>query len=123
MKLLNYNELKTLLLEERDKIPLTVPGARYELYMPQPNRHGESMRGGIRIALRCMERCQPLTLDDLRPKGRWIGTGYDGYADGCLVYDLWECSECRAEFGCVGDPPPYEFCPSCGADMRGGGER
>lgn len=61
-----------------------------------------------------------LTLDDLRPKGRWIGTGYDGYADGCPVYDLWECSECRAEFGCVEDPPPYEFCPSCGADMRGG---
>lgn len=69
-----------------------------------------------------LENASTLTLDDLRPKGRWIGTGYDGYADGCLVYDLWECSECRAEFGCVGDPPPYEFCPSCGADMRGGGE-
>lgn len=67
-----------------------------------------------------LENAPTLTLDDLRPKGRWIGTGYDGYADGCLVYDLWECSECRAEFGCVGDPPPYEFCPSCGADMRGG---
>ncbi len=71
MKLLNYNELKTLLLEERDKIPLTVPGARYEMNIPQPNKHGESMRGGIRIALRCMERCQPFSIDDLRPKGRW----------------------------------------------------
>lgn len=74
------------------------------------------------LAIHEVSASPTLTLDDLRPKGRWIGTGYDGYADGCLVYDLWECSECRAEFGCVGDPPPYEFCPSCGADMRGGGE-
>lgn len=71
MKLLNYNELKTLLLEERDKIPLTVPGARYEMNIPQPNKHGEAMRGGIRIALRCMERCQPIFMEDPRPKGRW----------------------------------------------------
>ena len=40
MKLLDYNELKTLLLEERDKIPLTVPGARYEMNIPHPRQPG-----------------------------------------------------------------------------------
>lgn len=114
MKLLNYNELKTLLLEERDKIPLTVPGARYEMNIPQPNKHGESMRGGIRIALRCMERCQPFTLDDLRPKGRWE-LADDG--DGVV------CSECGTDFCIlVYATDDFHFCPSCGADMRGGGE-
>lgn len=114
MKLLNYNELKTLLLEERDKIPLTVPGVRYEMNIPQPNKHGESMRGGIRIALRCMERCQPITLDDLRPTGRWIGKNspYD--------VNIHICSVCRESVSILGNK--LRFCPNCGADMRGGGE-
>ena len=53
--------------------------------------------------------------------GRWIGTQYDGYADGCPVYDLWECSECREEYESEGDPPPYNYCPNCGAKMDGDG--
>lgn len=119
MKILNYNELKTLLLEERDKIPLTVPGARYELYMPQPNRHGESMRGGIRIALRCMERCPTLTLDDLRPKGRW-----KKYYNSYFGQHRCVCSECEdEEYWKRNYNYGYEsFCPNCGAYMRGGGE-
>lgn len=115
MKLLNYNELKNLLLEERDKIPLTVPGARYEMNIPQPNKHGESMRGGIRIALRCMERCQPFTLDDLRLHGRWIGKNspYD--------VNIHICSECREQVSILGNK--LRFCPNCGAkmDLKEGG--
>ena len=111
MKLLNYNELKVLLLEERDRIPLTVPGARYEMNIPQPNKHGESMRGGIRIALRCMEQCQPILIDDLRPKGRWIKTGSDHYV---------ECSECKSPMYIHSIAYSFgNFCPNCGADMRG----
>ena len=139
MKLLNYNELKTLLLEERDKIPLTVPGARYEMNIPQPNKHGESMRGGIRIALRCMERCQPVSIDDLRPKGRWgvIEETSSGWKQ-------HRCSVCKAEaifeYTYIDDYDEgvdgeweyigqmengitehlTDFCPHCGADMRGG---
>lgn len=48
-----------------------------------------------------------ITLDDLRPKGRWVDR---------------ECTNC----GCdalynKGVPVPTytEFCPTCGADMRG----
>ena len=52
-----------------------------------------------------------------RRRGRFIGTWYDGYADGNPVYDEWECSEC----GCVfeDEEPTYNYCPNCGADMRG----
>lgn len=115
MKLLNYNELKTLLLEERDKIPLTVPGARYEMNIPQPNKHGESMRGGIRIALRCMERCQPLTLDDLRTKGRWER---DENRNVCCGVCKKKALEAKRGVWYVPN-----FCPNCGADMRGGDTR
>jgi hypothetical protein len=113
MKLLNYNELKTLILEERDKIPLTVPGARYELYIPQPNKHGESMRAGIRIALRCMERCQPILLDDLLPKERamWIP-----YYNGGIDRREYRCSKCWN--GTPNNQDPR--CLNCGSEMLRG---
>ena len=49
-------------------------------------------------------------------RGKWLGTESDGYADGHPVYYGWKCSEC----GCVfeDEEPTYNFCPSCGADMR-----
>lgn len=52
-----------------------------------------------------------------RKKGKYIGTEYDGYADGNPVYYEWKCSEC----GCIfeDEEPTYNFCPNCGADMRG----
>ena len=51
--------------------------------------------------------------------GRWIPVGYDGYADGCPVYNEWECSECH--FACEGEgEPPLNYCPNCGAKMDGG---
>lgn len=48
--------------------------------------------------------------------GKFIGTEYDGYADGCPVYCEWKCSEC----GCVfeDDEPTYNYCPNCGAKME-----
>lgn len=47
--------------------------------------------------------------------GRFIGTEFDGYADGNPVYYEWECSEC----GCIfeDDEPTYNYCPNCGARM------
>lgn len=53
-----------------------------------------------------------------RKKGNFVGTEYDGYADGNPVYYEWKCSEC----GCVfeDDEPTYNFCPNCGAEMGGG---
>lgn len=47
--------------------------------------------------------------------GMFIGTEFDGYADGNPVYYEWKCSEC----GCIfeEDEPTYRYCPNCGAKM------
>lgn len=45
--------------------------------------------------------------------GRWIPTGYDGYADGNPVYDWWECSKCGWEH-CGDEESLTAFCPNCG---------
>lgn len=49
--------------------------------------------------------------------GRWIGIEYDGYADGCPVYDLWECSECGEEVRGEDVPDTHSWCHACGARM------
>ena len=43
------------IIKERDKIPLTLPCAYYELGDVKPNRDGQSQRAGMRKALRCIE--------------------------------------------------------------------
>ena len=57
------------------------------------------------------------SLADVAPvrHGKYIGTEFDGYADGCPVYYEWKCSEC----GCVfeEEEPTYNYCPNCGAKM------
>ena len=49
----------------------------------------------------------------------WVGTEYDGYADGYPVYDKWECSKCHEEYNSDGEPPMFNYCPNCGAKMDG----
>ena len=51
--------------------------------------------------------------------GRWVGTA-DGYADGELVYDMWECSECGYDADGADEKPSWNYCPNCGAKMDGG---
>lgn len=55
--------------------------------------------------------------ESLRPHGRWIGIEYDGYADGCPVYDLWECSNCGEEVYGEDVPEQNPYCRGCGAKM------
>ena len=49
MRVIDANEVVKAILTERDKIP-------YELVSEKPFKHGNSMRGGIRKALRCIEQ-------------------------------------------------------------------
>lgn len=50
-------------------------------------------------------------------RGEWIGSA-DGYADGELVYDIWECSECGYAIDEEDDPDMLpQFCPKCYAAM------
>lgn len=49
-----------------------------------------------------------------RPKGEWIlECDAEGYGD-----NLYRCSECGQEYGCQ-EYDLANFCPNCGADMRG----
>lgn len=54
----------------------------------------------------------------LSKEGEWIGEG-DGYADGEMVYDMWSCSECGEYFDEWDDRPTWNYCPNCGAKMKG----
>lgn len=58
-----------------------------------------------------LENAPTLTLDDLRPKGRWepVDARYS------------RCTNCKRERN-IQTQIGWGFCPSCGADMRGGGE-
>lgn len=56
MRLIDANEVVKNIVAERDKIPRTVQAAPYELVAEKPFNHGNSMRGGIRKALRCIEQ-------------------------------------------------------------------
>ena len=47
--------------------------------------------------------------------GHYIGTEFNGYADGNPVYYEWKCSECDCVF--EDDEPKYRYCPNCGAKM------
>ena len=49
MRLIDANEVVKNIVAERDKIP-------YELVSEKPFKHGNSMRGGIRKALHCVEQ-------------------------------------------------------------------
>lgn len=61
--------------------------------------------------------CAPTVDAEPVRHGKYIGTEFDGYADGCPVYYEWKCSEC----GCVfeEEEPTYNYCPNCGAKMEG----
>ena len=54
-------------------------------------------------------------------RGEWEGPA-DGYADGELVYDVWDCSECGYCIDDGTDDPDLlpKYCPNCGAKMDGG---
>ena len=66
---------------------------------------------GVDYAIKKLEEMPTITLDDLRPHGRWIIS-----SDGYYPY----CSNCKKEPK-SGDMTPY--CPHCGAkmDMEEGG--
>ena len=52
-----------------------------------------------------------------RPQGEWIYNQYCGNPN----IGNWHCSECRhIIYGGYSQKPYYNFCPNCGARMKGG---
>lgn len=47
--------------------------------------------------------------------GQWIHHEYD------WAGDYWECSNCHEEYASSDGDIDCDFCPGCGAEMRGGG--
>ena len=86
MRLIDATEVVKNIVAERDKIP-------YELVSEKPFKHGNSMRGGIRKALRCIE--QAPTVDAVpvvrcrECKYRFKNNGHD--KSGCPIIDanIW----------------------------------
>ena len=50
--------------------------------------------------------------------GRWLPLEGDGYADGAIVYDVWECSNCGNEERGEDVPETNRYCRWCGAQME-----
>lgn len=61
-----------------------------------------------------LEKAPTLTLDDLRPKGRW-----ERKEDGKVYCSVCQKKALEVKKGVWHIP---NFCNHCGADMRGGGE-
>ncbi len=70
--------------------------------------YGIGIMAGVDSFAKKLEAAPTITIDNLRPKGQWL------HHENGVAY----CSEC--EMDAVEDGT--NFCPSCGADMRGGGE-
>lgn len=84
-------------------------------------------RGGSMTALTRLERAyaeiREMPAADVAEvvHGEWQGEG-DGYADGALVYDVWNCSNCGYCIDDGTDDPERlpKYCPNCWAKMDGG---
>ena len=78
--------------------------------------HTETTIEAIRLALSSL---RPVSREQVEKawRGEWMGSG-DGYADGELVYDTWECSHCGHVIDEEDDPDMLpQFCPKCYAAM------
>ena len=110
MRLIDADALKERILLERDKIPLFTPAATYEFVKQKPNKHGNAMRGGIRIALRCMENTPTIEVETVQ-HGR-ILYNVTVKKDGRYFLQPYTCSKCYEAI-----LPGSKYCGECGAKM------
>ena len=103
-RLIDANEVVKAILEERDKIP-------YELVSEKPFKHGNSMRGGIRKALRCIE--QSPTVDAVPVVRCWECKHHRDKNEQerqYLVEDILICTSPDATEDCWNAVWPDHFC-------------
>ena len=86
----------------------------YRVIAGHSDYHGDNILSALTCIAEGKEVKPVKPLEDLRPKGKWIGLEYDGYADGNPVYDLWECSNCGNEEKGEDVPEQNPFCRCCG---------
>ena len=101
-----------MMTREEARIELQAMKDTFEEY-----EHGGS-RGqmALKVALSAL---RPVSREQVEKvwRGEWMGSA-DGYADGELVYDTWECSHCGYVIDEEDDPDMLpQFCPKCYAAM------
>ena len=105
MRPIDGDELKKLIIE------------KYSDIAKQKSFIAACVSVAVRTICMMIEIAPTLTLGDLRPKGRWVIRGGRRY-----------CSHCGERACVTRDREDFwytkgtQFCPNCGADMRGGGE-
>lgn len=69
----------------------------------------EGQNDVMKVFLNAMYRIDKIPTADVREnvRGKWLGGRI-----------WWKCNQCRKEIYTV-DHKPFDFCPNCGADMRG----
>ena len=72
----------------------------YQLSSSQPKSYREGYQAGFKDA-------QPE-----RKRGKWVEANTH-------TYGIYECTACKAWTYIPNEPRDYNFCPRCGADMRG----
>ena len=97
------------LIEWRDKDPYKKKRSLIERWI---------RTSGIDILITVVKYFPAVEAEPVR-HGTWVGLEYDGYADGCPVYDLWECSECGEEVRGEDVPDTHPWCHGCGTKMDG----
>ena len=89
MRLIDANEVIKNIVAERDKIP-------YELVSEKPFKHGNSMRGGIRKALRCIEQAPTVDAVPVVRCGKCVLHG------NCVTEDAFVLAGIENPFCCAG---------------------
>ena len=89
MRLIDANKVVKAILVERDKIP-------YELVSEKPFKHGNSMRGGIRKALRCIEQAPTVDAVHVVRCEKCVLHG------NCVTEDAFVLAGIKNPFCCVG---------------------
>ena len=97
---------------EEARIELQAMKDTFEEYEPG----GSRCQMALKVALTAL---RPVSREQVEKvwRGEWMGSA-DGYADGELVYDTWECSHCGYVIDEEDDPDMLpQFCPKCYAAM------
>lgn len=90
------------------------------VFTSRPDMPSAELRGANKITDR-IKAAPTIDPESLRPKGEWIGKQLDKFR-------MWEakCSKCGwtgiENYDAYVDPFDFNFCPNCGADMRGDSE-
>lgn len=71
---------------------------------------GTDIGHGIGIVTRMISDAPTITIDDLRPKGRWKVKQHKLFG---VSYD-YVCSNCGCDYALA----EYPYCPHCGAKME-----